>query len=472
MSSSSSTSSRNNGRDRDDRNDRDRRVQVSEETKQAHANRLEKIGQRDGVYVPPHLRRQQQQTSSPEAFQRERWEVLRRSINGLINKLNIDNIDRIAVEIFRQNLVRGRGLFCRAIISSQAAALTFSNVYASLVAIVNSKIPSIGKLLAVRLLTIFTRSYRRNDRVSCSASVLFLAHLVNQRVIHEVLVLEILLLLLDKPTNDSVSLAIDILKACGATLSELAPSLLSDAFGVLRDVYQSGKVDARAGALIEQLMSIRKRDWDGYEAIPSGLDLVEDEDKVTHELDLNEKYDVETKLDVFTYDPQWQANEDEYEAVKRAIIGDDEEVEVEEGEKGEGDANGSMEDGEGRERDGIDEEQDGSSGSGSSSGGAVPLTDTELIDLRRRIYLTIQSTLNYEEAVHKLLQQGLGSNGRERELASMIVECCSNEKTYLKNYGSMAQRLCEIDVKYRDEFEDLFALHYATAHRYITGKYV
>lgn len=51
-----------------------------------------------------------------------------------------------------QNLVRGRGLLCRSIMKSQMASPTFSNIYAALVAIINTKFPELGELLLTRVI--------------------------------------------------------------------------------------------------------------------------------------------------------------------------------------------------------------------------------------------------------------------------------------------------------------------------------
>ena len=52
----------------------------------------------------------------------------------------------------------------------------------------------------------FRRAYRRNDKPVCKAVVTFLAHLVNQQVAHEIVALQLLTVLLEKPTDDSVEL--------------------------------------------------------------------------------------------------------------------------------------------------------------------------------------------------------------------------------------------------------------------------
>ena len=58
-------------------------------------------------------------------------------------------------------------------------------------------------------------------------------------------------------------------------------------------------------------------------------------------------------------------------------------------------------------------------------------TETNLVNLRRTIYLTIMSSMDFEEAGHKLMKIELGP-GQEMEIVTMLIECCSQEKTYLR----------------------------------------
>lgn len=88
----------------------------------------------------------------------------------------------------------------------------FTHVYAALLAIINSKLPEIGDLVLRRILLQFRRAYRRNDKIVCSACVKFLAHLVNQRVVHELLALQLAALLLEKLTDDSVELCVGFIQ--------------------------------------------------------------------------------------------------------------------------------------------------------------------------------------------------------------------------------------------------------------------
>jgi pre-mRNA-splicing factor CWC22 len=122
-----------------------------------------------GAYIPPHRLRQMQQSikdTSSEEYQRITWEALKKSINGLINKVNTSNVKMIIPELFGENLVRGRGLYCRSMMKAQQASLPFTPVYAAVTAVVNTKLPAVGALLLTRLVLQFRRAFRRNDKVN------------------------------------------------------------------------------------------------------------------------------------------------------------------------------------------------------------------------------------------------------------------------------------------------------------------
>ena len=108
---------------------------------------------------------------------------MRKSINGIVNKVNIANIQNVVVELFNENIYRGRGLLARSIIKAQMASPNFTHVYAALVAVINTKVPEIGLLIAKRVLVQFKRSFERNNKIVCVATTKMIAHLVNQRVI-------------------------------------------------------------------------------------------------------------------------------------------------------------------------------------------------------------------------------------------------------------------------------------------------
>ena len=123
-----------------------------------------------GVYMPPARLRALQaaagQDRSSAEYQRLSWDALRKSITGIVNRVNVSNIKHIVPELFAENLIRGRGLFARSIMKAQAASLPFTPVFAGLVSIINTKLPMVGELLLHRLISQFRRAFKRNDKVS------------------------------------------------------------------------------------------------------------------------------------------------------------------------------------------------------------------------------------------------------------------------------------------------------------------
>jgi pre-mRNA-splicing factor CWC22 len=128
-------------------------------------------GRTGGIYIPPfrmaQMLRDVEDKASPE-YQRLTWDALKKSINGLVNKVNGTNIKNLVPELLAENLVRGRGLFCQSCIKSQMASPGFTDVFAALVAVVNTKFPEIGRLLLVRVMLQLKRAYKRNDKVKLS----------------------------------------------------------------------------------------------------------------------------------------------------------------------------------------------------------------------------------------------------------------------------------------------------------------
>ena len=142
-------------------------------------------GRAGGAYVPPfklaQMMREIEDKSSPE-YQRITWEALKKSINGLVNKINSSNVKNIVPELFNESLVRGKGLFARSVMKSQMASPQFSPVFAALVAVTNTKFPELGELVVKRVVLQFRRAFKRNDKSVCVAATKFLASLVNQQV--------------------------------------------------------------------------------------------------------------------------------------------------------------------------------------------------------------------------------------------------------------------------------------------------
>ncbi|XP_018344097.1 PREDICTED: pre-mRNA-splicing factor CWC22 homolog [Trachymyrmex septentrionalis] len=410
-----------------------------------------------GAYIPPaKLRMLQAEITdkSGAAYQRIAWEALKKSIHGYINKVNTSNIGIITRELLRENIVRGRGLLARSIIQAQAASPTFTPVYAALTSIINSKFPNIGELVLKRLVLQFKRGFKRNDKPLCISSGTFIAHLVNQRVAYEIIALEILTLLLETPTDDSVEVAIAFLKECGMKLTEVSRRGIEAIFEMLRNILHEGQLDKRVQYMIEVMFQIRKDGFKDHEAVPEELDLVEEEHQITHLIRLDDEMEAQDILNVFKFDTDYLASEEKYKQLCKEILGSD------------------VSDSEGDDEDGEEESSDNDSSTEQTEGKEGVIldnTETNLTALRRTIYLTIHSSLDFEECAHKLMKMQL-KPGQEIELCHMFLDCCAEMRTYEKFFGLLAGRFCAINKIYVTPFEQIFKDSYHTIHRLDTNK--
>ncbi|NWX67434.1 CWC22 factor, partial [Alca torda] len=409
-----------------------------------------------GAYIPPaKLRMMQEQITDKNslAYQRMSWEALKKSINGLVNKVNVSNIENIIHELLQENIVRGRGLLSRSILQAQSASPIFTHVYAALVAIINSKFPNIGELILKRLILNFRKGYRRNDKQLCLTSSKFVAHLMNQNVAHEVLCLEMLTLLLERPTDDSIEVAIGFIKESGLKLTEVSPRGINAIFDRLRHILHESKIDMRVQYMIEVMFAVRKDGFKDHPIIPEGLDLVEEEDQFTHMLPLEDDYNPEDVLNVFKMDPNFMENEEKYKTLKKEIL-----------DEGDSESEADQEAGS-SEEDEEDEEED-------EDGQKVTVhdkTEINLVSFRRTIYLAIQSSLDFEECAHKLLKMDFPES-QTKELCNMILDCCAQQRTYEKFFGLLAGRFCMLKKEYMESFEAIFKEQYDTIHRLETNK--
>ena len=403
-----------------------------------------------GAYIPPSRLKalqQQQIPSDPlsEQYQLLHWEALKKSINGLINKVNASNIQPVVQELFQENLLRGRGLLVRTVMRAQQAAMSFTAVYAAMIALINCKLPQVGELLLTRLVRQFQRTFRRNDKSQCLAVTMFLGHLVNHHVAHEIVVLELMILLLERPTNDSVEIAVGLMREVGNFLTKISPKPCNAIFDRFRSLLQENSLDKRVQYMIEVLFQVRKDGFSEFLAIKPELDLIDTRDQIAHYITLDdESLNIQEDLNVFSFDPKFTDSESHYEELKKELLQQpsappqNEEILPEPLER-------------------------------KSESKVVDNTGSALTELRKVIYLTIMSCVDFEECGHKLLKLNVPI-GLEIEVCNMIVECCSQERTFLKYYGLLAERFCKLNLVWAELFTSCFQLVYSTIHRLETNK--
>ncbi|CTQ41240.1 pre-mRNA-splicing factor CWC22 [Babesia microti strain RI] len=418
------------------------------------------LGRTGGIYIPPfklaRLQKTIKDTNSVE-YQKQAWEHLKKRINSAVNKISISNIVDIVEELLGCNLIRGRGIFARIIIRAQMASPGFTHIYAALLAVINSKLPSLGELVLRRVILHFRRAYKRNDKLTSLSCAKLIAHLANQRVAHEIMALQFCAILLENATDDSVELAVGFLIEVGQLLSDTCKKGFDSIFERLKVILQEGEIDKRTQYTIEKLWEIRRKNFDEYPTILPELSLVDLADQITHEIDfLDPEIIAEEMLNVFQpTDPiQYEKEDIKWKGLVRELLGD----------KASEDSDASSTDSELAQEDEEDETNE--------KGEKMEITDCteqDVINLRKTIYLCIMSSLNFEECVHKLLKLNIKS-GQEIEVCTMLIDCCSIERTFQTFFALQAERLAILKPEYCECFQECFVKQYALVHRLETAK--
>ncbi|KAK1868042.1 hypothetical protein I4F81_010538 [Pyropia yezoensis] len=220
--------------------------------------------------------------------------------------------------------------------------------------------------------------------------------------------------------------AVAVATDAGALLLDVAPRPFGDALARLRALLHDGRLNQRVAYLVEALLAARRDGFASHPPLAPHLDIVPDAEKVVHGVELGGELAVENRLNVFSIDPRYDEHEAAYAAFRRAAL--------------------------------------------PLPGGRDDMTDGELVTFRRTVYLTIMSALSHEEAAHKLVALMAGQTGRDAELMNMLLECCTQERTYLRYYGLLGARFCLLGRGYQAAAEAAFATSYAGAHHLDTRK--
>ncbi|NXG41584.1 CWC22 factor, partial [Psilopogon haemacephalus] len=339
-----------------------------------------------GAYIPPaKLRMMQEQITDKNslAYQRMSWEALKKSINGLVNKVNVSNIENIIHELLQENIVRGSTLITVILVYQESLTTCFAvlscdyNSFFSFLFFFLFKLHSPNcEQLSVSLVSEPYLIMRCTDLYRCSDLCFF--SIYNVFKAHEVLCLEMLTLLLERPTDDSIEVAIGFIKESGLKLTEVSPRGINAIFDRLRHILHESKIDMRVQYMIEVMFAVRKDGFKDHPIIPEGLDLVEEEDQFTHMLPLEDDYNPEDILNVFKMDPNFMENEEKYKMLKKEIL-----------DEGDSESEPDQEAGSSDEDDDDDEEEDED---GKCQKVTVhDKTEINLVSFRRTIYLAIQS---------------------------------------------------------------------------------
>ena len=116
-------------------------------------------------------------------------------------------------------------------------------------------------------------------------------------------------LFLEHATEDSIEMAADFMIECGQVLSETTPAGVNAIFERFRSILHEGKIQRRVQYTIEKLFTVRKNRFKENPGIVPELDLLEEQDKITHDVSLDDDLETEDNLNFFKFDADYEMKE-------------------------------------------------------------------------------------------------------------------------------------------------------------------
>ncbi|CAD2213101.1 pre-mRNA-splicing factor CWC22 [Angomonas deanei] len=414
-------------------------------------------------YVPPSLRKNEEEVdlsdTSSVAYQQASWKALSRSINGIMNRLTVGTLESSCTELFRENIVRGRGLLARSLMNVQQSSPDLTPVVCALVSRINKQLPDIVFLLCKRLVDSWGRAYRRRDWLYLENTSRFLGELYVFQVIEVDVIYQLLLKLLlnEKRTDEDVDQAVKLFRYTFRAMTQrdratFYQAILTPFRSMLAGDDGSPELSTRSEALIENCLT-EVKNWEKVKndqpVIKEQLVLFDLDEQTHHELDMDEQYNTEEGLNKFVADPNFEEHEEKYEEIRKTILGEDwEEQLLEEAAAAEASA-------EEEEENNNNEAPEQQQQTGAEKHTTIDENERKV---RKEVYLAMRSSLRADEAVHKILKQMRPQT--ERTVCYMVIEGCCEEKTYRKIYAMIAERLCKSNARFQAFFVDQFHSRY------------
>jgi pre-mRNA-splicing factor CWC22 len=160
--------------------------------------------------------------------------------------------------------------------------------------------------------------------------------------------------------------------------------------------------------MIEIAMTVRKEKFKNYPAIFEELDLIDEEDQISHIVELvpedGKPLDPETNLNYYKFDPDFEQSEENYEEIRQRIIGDAGESDEEADDEGDAEMPEETPQGNSFECFNL---LNVSLLETPQVQKIIDMTEQDMVAFRRNVYLAIQSSLDYQEAAHKLIKYHL-----------------------------------------------------------------
>lgn len=443
-------------------------------------------------YVPPHRRQDIELAEDDTAslkLQKASWDALSRSITRIFNQLDMNNARQTVIELFRENIVRGRGLVAQAASRIQHLNTDLTPAIVAVLAKINQALPQVVLLLCQRLVVEWKQAYRRKDWLRTQNIQIFFSWLYTFDIIENTVLLEVLLTLLTSAhrSDDDIDLAAHLFRSSFKAMElRCRRDFYQEVLPIFRDLLAmdnaegsdsedaEGRLSVRSQAVLERCLKEvqaweKKKDHEPL--IPEHLLLLQDEDvrdhphpplpRLCHSLSLEENYPTERELDRFAMDPHYEEHEAQYESTRTLLLGENWALELLEANIADEEEENHDDAEEGRRAENSDASLSSATPEKKVADNEKVVVDKNERELRKEVYLAVRGSVRADEVVHKLLKNM--KSGTERTISFMVIEGCCEEKAYKRIYEMTAERLCKSRVRFQQIFIEAFHERYALA---------
>ncbi|KAL4135570.1 hypothetical protein QTP88_007170 [Uroleucon formosanum] len=379
-----------------------------------------------------------------EEYQTTSWNVLETSISNLIKHLNSESkAVEIKKKIVRLNIWRGKGILCKNIMEAQLNSTKDTRIYALFIALIYGEFPSIGELILVRCLCQFSDANKNKERCKYLASILFISHLINYDVVSPFVAIKLLKFLIKVPSQNSIDATFVILNTCGRILREHA---MTELIEIINCIYEKPIYNSRLFRKIKHMIhviirTVRLRNIKSSKH-PKLF-------RVPLNISFEKPLNPDHYLDSYSYDSNYEANEQMYSLFREQILENDLKNEY------------------------ILMYDYNTYGAGKESRNKLvvkrtgnPKMDKKSKFLKNVVKVLMSSTsFKYDICASQLMKIKLKPD-QEKEICYIFLELCYENDDYTENLGHITQIFCQLNRLLIAHFEELFVDTYAIVNSF------
>ncbi|XP_078656265.1 nucleolar MIF4G domain-containing protein 1-like [Branchiostoma floridae x Branchiostoma belcheri] len=386
-------------------------------------------------YIPPHERLQPPGDDEKRKVTLDR---LRKQVKGLINRLSEGNMHSIGKQFENLYASNSRNdmndmvtsALTEACLSPDPLPERLMMEHCMLVALLHNNIGTeLGAHLVEFLARRFDRLHRTNDNrgegKECDNVVAMFAHLYNFKLIHCILIYDIIRRLIESFNERDIELILGVLRNVGFLIRKDDPAALKDVIQVISTKAAAASQDfreqSRVKFMLETIAALRNNNMKkmpNYD--PAHLEHLQ---KLLRGMLRNKGSITDTQLQIPLEDLLSVEEKGRWWVVGSAWTG-----------RGPGKG---------------DEDGEGPAMQGEMSEKISELARRQRMntDLRRNIFAVVMTSEDYLDAFEKLLQLQL-KKSQEPEVIHVLLDCTMQERGYNPYYSYLAQKFCDFDRRF------------------------